>query len=262
MTLKDALYRLFSYTCHYLTATNTLGYGIHSPSLYYMVRFLFYDENAYYCFSSIEQQRIRLLRATKELQVEDFGTGKSGKRRLNQIAASSLMPRKDAQLLFRLVNHLKPETIIELGTSLGISTSYLSFAAPQARVLTFEGSNAVLQEAKKVFDLLQCKNVTTIEGDIDNTLPDCLKTINKLDFVVMDANHTYEATMRYFNLLLPFCHEKTILVADDIHYSVQMNRAWQQMCAAEKVTASMDLYGLGLLFFDRHLGKHQYKIRI
>ena len=78
----------------------------------------------------------------------------------------------------------------------------------------------------------------------------------------VDANHTYEATMRYADFLLNRLTEKGILVLDDIHYSEQMERAWSELKADPRVTTSMDLYHVGLLFVDTHYLKRHYRIRI
>jgi len=78
----------------------------------------------------------------------------------------------------------------------------------------------------------------------------------------VDANHTYQATKRYVDYLLPRMNEKGIIVLDDIHYSEQMERAWKELKADNRVTTSMDLYHVGLLFVDNHYLKRHYRIRI
>lgn len=84
----------------------------------------------------------------------------------------------------------------------------------------------------------------------------------RIDLAYVDANHTYEATMRYADFLLNRLTEKGILVLDDIHYSEQMERAWRELKADPRVTTSMDLYHVGLLFVDTHYLKRHYRIRI
>lgn len=262
MTFRIATYRLFSWLRHRLTASNTLGHGIHSPYLYNMVRFVVYDENAYYCFRDIERERRRLLASSEVLQVEDFGTGASGNRRVASIAAVSLMPAREAQILFRIVNFLHPSVVLELGTSLGITAAYLSVAAGQGRVLTMEGCAATARVAEKLFGKLNLRNISQITGNIDNTLEDALHAAGQVDFALLDANHTKAATLRYFDALLPFCHEKTVVVLDDIHYSPDMEGAWQAVRHNPRVTATMDFYHFGILFFDPHLMRKNYKLCI
>lgn len=264
------LHRIWSYVRHVLTAWNTSGEGIHSPYLFRLVRFVLRDKNAYYCFGDIERRREYLLACPDELDVVDYGSrgskeGKRVRRKINEIAAGHLESAKMGQLLFRLVNFMgqeekRPLEILELGTSLGITTAYLSSADSHNHVVTLEGSEAVLQVARGVWRALRLKNIESKVGNIDDTL--YLYAREKLDLAYVDANHTYEATMRYADYLLPRMHEKGVLVIDDIHYSEEMERAWTALKNDSRVTTSMDLYHMGLLFVDTHYLKQHYRIRV
>ena len=262
MTAADLYYRIVSRVRHRFSASNTLGHGIHSPYLYYLVRFLIYDDTPYYCFADIERLRRRLLADERKIYVEDLGTGVSGERRISDIASSSLMPQKQAQMIFRLLNYLHPDTCLELGTNLGITASYMSKAVGKnGKVFTFEGAKELIAVAKKNWQKLACENLTAVEGNIDLTLPQFLEKVETVDFAVVDANHTYEATMRYFSLLLEKCNAKSILMFDDIHYSKQMNRAWQDIKNTESVTTTMDFCDFGLVFFDPQYMRKHFKLR-
>ncbi|MCM1035242.1 MAG: class I SAM-dependent methyltransferase [Paludibacter sp.] len=262
MNLRLLTYRLCSWLQHRLTAVNTLGHGIHSPYLYNMVRFVFYDDNAYYCFRTIEYERQKLLRSQEIVRVDDYGTGISGNRRVCDIAASSLKSSHEAQFLFRLVNALQPKSVLELGTSLGITSAYLAVAAGQGKLVTIEGSPALAQKAQDVFTQLHLSNIVQVTGNINDTLTETLHALGSVDFVFMDANHTQEATVRYFESLLPYCHEKTVVVIDDIHHSPDMETAWKILVDTPDVTAAFNCYSLGILFFDKQFMRKQYKMRI
>ena len=263
MAPADIFYRAAAWLKHRLTARNTLGYGVHSPYLYYIVRFLMYDDNRYYCFDSVEAERHRLLTDRSTVNVADYGTGKSGPRRVCDIAASSLMPRHEAQMLFRLVNHLHPATVVELGTSLGITTAYLSKAAPaDASVYTLEGSASFAETAQKVWSRLGCRNIHSVQGGIADTLPALLQSIRQADFAIIDACHTYEATLQWFSLIADKCGEKSVVVVHDIHGSRGMGKAWHEIRHDSRVQVSFDLYSLGIVFFDRHLLHKHYVMNI
>ncbi len=260
--IYNNIFRVYAWLKHYFTAINTLGNGVHSPHLYYLVNMLFYDKNTYYCFHDIEKQRKRLNNYHKEIHVTDFGTGKSGNRRISQIARTSLSTPTEAQLLFRLVNHIKPQHIIELGTSLGITTSYIAKAIPQSTIYTLEGSPEIAQEANKTFAKLKLNNIQQIVGNIDKTLDNVLSKLGTIDFAFLDANHTEEATWRYFNLIAQRCTQDSVVVLDDIHYSPDMHKAWQRIQQDKRVSCTMDLYSMGIVFFDKqYLHKH-YRLRI
>jgi predicted O-methyltransferase YrrM len=280
MAKNSTLHRILSYLKHSLTAWNTTGEGIHSPYLFELVRFVLRDENSFYCFAGIERQRELLSACPDSIEVVDFGSAGSPEgtvisRRICEIASTHLESPLMAQSLFRIVNFLtqksnRPLNILELGTSLGITTAYLASASSSNHVVTYEGSSEVLRIAKGVWRQLQLENIQSVEGNIDNTLLSSSCSANHsvavlpevLDFVYIDANHTYDATMRYFHFLSSKMPEKGIMVLDDIHYSEEMERAWQRIKDEERVTTSIDLYHMGILFFDSHYLKRHYIIHL
>ena len=263
-------YRIWTYVRHLLTAWNTTGEGIHSPYLFHIVRFLFRDENSYYCFADIERRRESLLQDTRELEVMDYGSAGSPqgtliRRRVCDIAERQLESPRIGQILFRLVGYMtetekRPLTILELGTSLGITTAYLAAADSHNKVTTLEGSEAIIAVAQEQWQALQIENIRCVPGKIDNTLYRYARA--KVDLAYLDANHTYDATMRYADALLPRLNERGVLVIDDIHYSREMERAWRALKRDARVTTSMDLYHVGLLFVDPHFLKRHYRIKI
>ena len=263
-------YRLLSYIRHVLTAWNTTGEGIHSPYLFYIVSFLMRDTNHYYVWNDIESRRLLLEECEDELVVVDYGSagspeGKRIKRRVCEIAKGHLECPRIQQLLFRLALYLgeeagRPLRILELGTSLGIGTAYLAAADSRNQVQTMEGSEAVLRVAQGVWRALRLENIQWVQGNIDETL--YIYAREELDLVFVDANHTYEATKRYVDYLLPRMTEKGIIVVDDIHHSQEMERAWCELKQDKRVTTTMDLYHAGLLFVDPHYLKRHYRINL
>ena len=264
------IHRVWSFVRHFLTAWNTTGEGIHSPYLFRLVRFVMRDENSYYCFSDIERRRELLLACKDELDVVDYGSSGSKEgahvsRRVCDIAKTHLESARMGQLLFRIINFMgqeekRPLEILELGTSLGVTTAYLASADSRNRVMTMEGSESVLRVAKGVWRALQLENIEWRAGNIDDTLYNCAR--ERLDLVYVDANHTFEATTRYVRFLLPRMSEKGIVAIDDINYSEEMERAWEELKQDPQVTTTMDLYHIGLIFVDPHYLKRHYRIRI
>lgn len=267
MRANNYIFRLGAFLRHFFTSWNTTGEGIHSPSLFYLVRMLFYEPARYYCWADIEQQRQRLLRSSQSIFVDDFGTGTSGNRLVSTIARTSLESRNCAQLLFRLLVHLRheldrPLTVVELGTSLGITTSYLASAASDTDVFTYEGSPAIAEQAQQVWKKLVLTNIQCIQGDINQTLPHTLYNYARVDVAFLDANHTRKATLQYFNQLRQRALPSSVFVIDDIHYSREMQEAWDEIKNMTDVTTTMDFYHFGLVFFDPHLWKRHYRLRI
>ena len=264
------IHRIGAFIRHFLTAWNTTGEGIHSPYLFRLVRFVIRDENTFYCFADIERRREYLKACEDELDVVDFGSAGSPegthiKRRVCDIAKRQLECAKIGQLLFRIINFMgqeekRPLEILELGTSLGITTAYVASASRKNRVMTLEGSESVLKIAQGVWRALKLENIEWQEGNIDNTLYKYAP--EQLDLAYVDANHTYEATKRYVDFLLPRMNGKGVMVIDDIHHSEQMEQAWNALKDNVRVTTSMDLYHVGLLFVDPHYLKRHYRIKV
>ncbi len=267
MILQDGIYRARAWLRHCFRARHSKGNGIHSPHLFYIVNMLFYDRNSYYCFHDIENQRARLLRATKTLSVTDYGTGGSKQetvhqRKVSQIAHTSLCSPKEGQLLFRLAEYLKPRNIIELGSSLGISTAYLATATPTATIHTFEGSEAIAAEALKVWENIGISNIRPHIDNIDNSLESALTQLDTIDFAYIDANHTESATLRYFNAIAEYCHEKSVIILDDIYYNRGMGRAWELIKKDKRVTSTIDLFDMGIVFFNKQYWHKHYIVKL
>lgn len=259
------MHRIASYIRHRLTSWNTGGEGVHSPYLFELVRMVIYDENRYYSWQDIENRRYAMLHAPKMLHVTDYGTGQSGDRQVKDIAKKCLCSRKEGELLFRLATFLRekaeePITIVELGTSLGISTAYLAMADSRSRVVTFEGSEEIAEVARTNWKKLGIENVACVVGNIDETLRTHAPTPANLLYI--DANHTCEATLRYVRQLLPSIGQQSIMVLDDIHWNEDMEKAWEKVKQMPEVTSTIDFYRFGLVFFDSHYLRKHYKMRI
>ena len=270
MKIRTVLYRVWTYLWHQISAWNTTGEGIHSPCLFAIVRFILRDRNSYYCFTEIERCRRQLKACEDTVKVLDFGSqgtkeGTLITRRICDIADTHLESPQVAQALFRLLLFMhedlkRPLCVLELGTSLGITTSYLASADSRNRLVTLEGSEALLKIAKSIWKTLKLENIEWQQGNIDDTLN--IYARERWDLVFVDANHTYEATKRYVETLLPQMDEKGIIAIDDIYYSPDMTRAWRELQQDPRVTTSMDLYHVGILFVDPHYLKRHYKIRL
>lgn len=249
------------YIHYYLTASNGKGHGIHSPFVFDFVTKILNDRKPYACYKTIEAERKKLLHNNAFIPVKDFGAGSavisSNQRQIKKIAASSLKPAKFAQLLFRIAQYFQPLTMLELGTSFGISSCYLACGSKSGKLFTCEGSPEIAAVAKNVFSHLQLNNITLIEGNFDQTLSKLLQETGKIDLAFIDGHHRKKPTLDYFHQLLQNCHEKTILIFDDIHWSKEMEEAWKILKTHKAVTLSMDLFFIGILFFNKDFKEKQ-----
>ncbi|MDF3077319.1 MAG: O-methyltransferase [Sphingobacteriaceae bacterium] len=255
---------LTSYLTHQFTAKTR--HGVHSPFVYNLVDKVFYDFSPRPDYKPIEELRAKLLADGRTITVTDLGAGShvnnNKQKQVKEIAKNALKPKKLAQLIYRIVNELKPKNIIELGTCLGLTTAYLTKASPKAKVVTIEGCPQTASIADENLNSLHLENVNILTGNFDTVFPEVLKHEESLDFVFVDGNHRKHATLDYFNWCLPKIHEGSLMIFDDIYWSKGMKEAWEEIKANPQVTLTIDLFWIGLVFFRKGQVKEHFKIKI
>lgn len=215
--------------------------------------------------AAAEALRQRLLTSDEQLEIRELGAGScisnGNNRKISSIARHSLTPSNFSCLLYRLALYTKASNMLELGTSLGINTLYLASAAPNGNIHTIEGCPNTSRLAAKHFRDMAAGYINLHTGNIDNLLPDLLQQqLSSVDLAYLDANHTKEATLRYFEWLQPCLHHESVVVIDDIHWSEGMQEAWLNLCQHPSVSLSLDLYEAGLLFFRPGIQKQHYVV--
>jgi predicted O-methyltransferase YrrM len=235
---------------------------MHSPFMFHLVLNVIYLKEEFYDFKNLSETRLQLSADETVLNITDFGAGsrvfKVNERRVKDIVKHGISNEKYARLLFRLVNHFKPNTIVELGTSVGLTTMYLAAANKRAKVYTLEGSKEIAKFAKQQFKKNKFENIELVEGDFKDTFPILLNKLNNLDFAYIDGNHTKEATINYFMQLLPKCNENSVLIFDDINWSKGMQEAWQYIKTHEQVKLSIDLFFVGIVLFRKEQQQQEH----
>lgn len=253
---------LLKYLNYYFTASNGKGHGMHSPFVFDFIIKVLNDRTIYPEYERLEALRNQLLNDNTVLEVEDFGAGssvsKTNKRTISSIAKNAAKPKKFGQLLFRMAKYYQPATILELGTSLGITTSYLSLAKPNARLITMEGSKEIADAAERNLRNLEIRNTEIKEGNFDDTLSSVVRGLSSVDFVFIDGNHRKEPTERYFQHLLSKINNDSILVFDDIHWSSEMEAAWETIKDHEAVRCTIDLFFIGIVLFRKEFKEKQH----
>ncbi len=251
------------YLKHRLTAKSR--HGTHSPFVYKLVDEVIYDFSDKKVYQDIEEQRKKLLNDDTLLSITDLGAGshlnKNKKKRVKELAKNALKNPRLAQLIYRLGKNHPANKMIELGTCLGITTGYLAKANPTATIVTIEGCPETASVAYQNFISLGLTNVELQVGNFNELFPKEVGNTSQLDFVYIDGNHTKEATLNYFNLCLTKIHEGTLLIFDDIYWSEGMKQAWEEIKAHPKVTVTVDLFWIGLVYFKKDQVKEHFKIK-
>ncbi|MBD2757038.1 O-methyltransferase [Spirosoma validum] len=243
-------------------------HSLHSPFLFSLYTQVIRATNGpKSVFDPIRKLRKELRRNRQLISVTDFGAGSkvnsSRQRTIGDIARHSQKPARFGRLLFRLVQRFQAKTIIDLGTSLGVTTAYLAEATKpyDGQVLTFEGCPETAAIARQNFTRLHLDNVTITVGNLDETLVDQIASLTTVDFVFFDANHRYEPTIRYFEVCLTKIHNDTVFVFDDIHWSDEMEQAWNYIKTHPSVNVTIDLFWVGLVFFRKEQPRQDFVLR-
>ena len=253
--MSSKFFQLKSFFTYWLDAVDE--HSLHSPFLFDLYTNILKKDLPHSEFDSLRKIRRRLRQDQRILHVKDLGAGslllKTSSRKIADIARISVTPEKFSTLYAAIIRHYNCRSIVELGTSLGLNTLYLAKAEESVKVFTFEGSPEVAHIATHLFQENQLTNIQLIEGNIDDTLSAGLSAIEKIDFALIDANHRFEPTLQYVDLLMEKIHPQSILVVDDIHYSEEMEQAWHTIQAYDRVYTTVDLYRCGLIFFNPSL---------
>lgn len=238
-------------------------HGVHSPFVFSLIEEVLDDQREFYAFEALENERQRLLQSDELIEVTDLGAGskvlKGAQRRVGDIAKTAVKSPKYARLLFRLITHENYASVLELGTSLGVTTAYLASAAKE--VVSLEGCPQHVRIASEVANNLGLTGrITLLNGNFDDLLLNPAVQA-EFDLIFIDGNHRGDALLRYFKKLRPLLREGGCFVIDDIHWSPDMYATWEQIRKDDGFQLSIDFFELGLLFSGRDMVKQHFALR-
>ncbi len=254
-------YQVKSFFTFYRKA-NTL-YNVQSDFLYQLLECGLDLKKEYYIYNKLEDIRAQLLKNNHIIKVKDHGAGshtlKMTERKISDIASTSLSDTTTCRILFLLVEYFKCKNILELGTSLGLSSLYLSASASDIQVTTIEGDKEISTLAQNIHAQVGAKNIQVIHGTFHEALPNILTHLESIDLAFIDGHHASTPTKTYFESILKNCHEQSIIVFDDIYWSEDMTKAWHEIANHPEVTLALDIYKLGIVFLNKNLSKQYFR---
>lgn len=239
-------------------------HGVHSPFVYRLVDTVIYDFQAKIVYQDIEQLRNKLLNDKININIGNSDTKSNVNNKLKSagnLVKSTLKSAKLDQLIYRLAADLKPRNIIELGTCLGITTAYLLKAAPEARIISIEENPETAAISSVNLKELNVRHVETLVGNFDQLLSESITELEELDFVFINGNHTKDEVMNYFKQCLPMLSENSIMIFNNIYQNKGTKEAWEEIKSNPKVSVSIDLFWLGLVFVRKAQAKEDFVIR-
>jgi predicted O-methyltransferase YrrM len=240
-------------------------HAVHSPFVFNLLTKCFYDKKFKSEYIVLKNYRYQLLQNKNTILVTDFGAGsrvfKSNARQIAQIAKTAGISPKRAELLFRITNYFQPNSILEIGTSLGLATSALSLGNPKASIITLEGCPETAKQAQLQLQKFSRNNVESVVTEFEKYFKNSQPSTINHQLIYFDGNHSKKATLDYFELLLPTITNETVWIFDDIHWSAEMEEAWEIIKNHPRVTVSIDTFQWGLVFFRYEQLKQHFIIR-
>ena len=226
-------------------------------------------------FETIELLRTEMNKSTKPLRRTDYGAGNPNVSRtpdemragvevadtVGNFCQLASKPAPWCRLLFKLVQSVDPSSCIEMGTALGISAAYQAAALRingGGVLVTLEGATSLADIAVNNIRRLGLDNVQVIVGRFEETLPRTLKVRQPIDYIFIDGHHDEQATLSYFELMLPFLADTALLVFDDIAWSKGMRNAWNTVTLDKRVRIAVDLGPVGLCVIEKRSAKRAY----
>ena len=250
---------------HYLIKARS-KFDLHSPFVYNIYSQILKDKTSYGEFGSIEKLRSQLLKDKRSFSMRDLGSGTTSPTgyfhsvSVKKVAKNASVSPTYGQLLFRIARHFRPAVMLELGTSLGLSTSYLAMGNPLGKITTIEGCRETAAVARENFGLLGLTNILQKADSFKVVLPDLLQKLGKVDLCFIDGNHRKAPTLHYFYQCLQHIDDDSVIILDDIHRSAEMVKAWNEIKANPSVTITIDLFQMGLVFFKKGLSNEDFII--
>lgn len=227
-------------------------FKVHSPFVFSFIQQILEKEIDYNKNLQVEKLINNYKKNNLNLKNEDYGAGSkvnkkdtiSIKHLLKNVATS----KKYGKVLNNIVNYYKLENCIELGTSLGIGTTFLS--SNFNTITTIEGNKDLAALTENQLSKIGINNIRVLNDEFDNILTDVLNE-SSFDLLFIDGNHTKKSTLKYFDLALKYKTNNSVIIFDDINWSKGMNEAWNKIKNTDEVMLSIDLFKFGIVFFNK-----------
>lgn len=236
-------------------------HGIHSPFIFRLSQQLSRPLSHYESeiIQRIEKYRKTLEKDDLNISFLDQSSGRPVSTTIGNIARNSAISSRRGRKLALLQEHIKPDKVLELGTSLGMSAAYQNafYSIPEFR--SIEGNDYLQPCILKTFSSF-VPNGKSYIGRFGELLPVILKEFVP-DFCFVDGDHTYQATVQNVQALLNVMPSNGVIVLDDIHWSMEMEKAWNELKQAPEVCQSVDMFFLGILFLDPTRSKETFNLR-
>lgn len=234
--------------CKYYFKAHTI-YQIHSPLLFDFCQHILENKK------QTSQPQLKALKSKLKsdqtiIERKDYGSGSKNiatTTTVAKVAQYALSHSIVVNWLSRMLTHYQPKVFLELGTSLGLTTAYLATTSPATQIITVEGDPAIYNIATQNFRDLHLP-VQSHLASFDEFLNQDHLDESPPNMMFIDGHHNGSATLKYFELLKTKMATNAIIIFDDIHWTPDMENAWEIIKKDECVSYSVDLFQIGIIF--------------
>lgn len=203
------------------------GHGIHSPFVFNLINKVIEEKSPYLIYEDIQCH-------------------------LESTPALKYKITKYNKLSFRLVNYFGAKRILELGSGTGINTLYLTAYTSNTVCVCYETDDKKYVEAKERYKdwdrniILHTESFPVLE--------------EKQDCVFINLNSSGCLPESLPEYLESISHEKTFIVVEGIRTNSRCKMLWKGIADIQARTAMLDLFNIGIIFFDKQLYRWNYQI--
>ncbi|MDL2305895.1 hypothetical protein LJC72_11240 [Bacteroides sp. OttesenSCG-928-D19] len=235
------------------------GYGVHSPFVFRLITEVLEEKSAYYCYERLANVRRQLSQNNGKIRVNNRELA------VNKALSNYCFTEAEDKLLFRLANRFQPEMIYTVGSDLGLTPLYLTAYSKKTHCIVFEPESSVASVAQKIMDKYASARI-----DMGAMSPAMLCVPNnRIDFVVIGkirpdifddkSNPFGKLSVDIFKNFLPYMNNDSVMIIAGIHATRENCEVWKSIGCFPEVSVTLDLYDLGIVFFNPKLHRRMYK---
>jgi len=222
------------------------GYGIHSPFVFDLIINVIEERRQYYCYEKLHEALYQIKHDKRKV----FLNGATVT--MAKAARDNCLTENELRLLFRLANRFRPQTILTAGSDFGTTAMYMTAFSSSTQCIAIEPEQSVAAAARHFIKRFTQTQVEIVEDTFSNFyLPDN----KKIDMLMWGNSAKEHFDIDVLERLLPFLRESSVLIIKDI----RNGDIWKTVCTHPKVSVTIDLYNLGIVFFDPKLHRRTYK---
>lgn len=203
------------------------GHGIHSPFVFGFINRVIEEKTAYYAYNEIKSY-------------------------LNKFPDVKQPEDKVSQLYFKVVNYFNPQNILELGSGTGVNSLYISAVSAGCNCTCVEQDPNKYKVAKEIYQDWE-RNIT-----FSPQIP--FNISHPFDCIFINLKNYKDSIETIKEFLLSNVNSNGFVFVDGIRTNKTQQMLWKMLIQDQRVTISMDLFEIGILFFNTKYIKRNYKL--